>query len=76
MSARSAYKNTVVITLSPRQYQVIALIAQGYVQKEVAQKLHISHSTVGSILQSLYDKIDAKNTADAIYILTKNGTLK
>lgn len=59
-----------------RQHQVIALIAQGYAQKEVAQKLHISHSTVGSMLKFLYDKIDAKNTANAIYILTKNGTLK
>ena len=52
-------------TLSPRQGQVLQLIAQGKTNREIAQELVLSERTVQRHIADLYLKIDVRNRAEA-----------
>ncbi|MFI6482811.1 response regulator [Nonomuraea sp. NPDC050663] len=45
-------------TLSPRESQVLDLLAQGFVNAAVAERLHISLSTVEKHVNAITDKLD------------------
>jgi DNA-binding NarL/FixJ family response regulator len=49
--------------LSPREMEVLQLIAEGKANKETAAELHISVKTVEKHRQSLMDKLDIHDTA-------------
>jgi len=42
--------------LSPRQRQILTLIAEGYADKDIARRLGVSARTVDSHLQRLYQR--------------------
>jgi DNA-binding NarL/FixJ family response regulator len=52
--------------LSPREREVLELIASGGTNREVAAELHLSPHTVKDLTSSLYRKLGAKNRADAV----------
>ncbi|HEX4483787.1 MAG TPA: response regulator transcription factor [Solirubrobacteraceae bacterium] len=52
--------------LSPREREVLLLIAAGGTNREVAAQLHLSPHTVKDLTSSLYKKLGAKNRADAV----------
>jgi two-component system response regulator DesR len=52
--------------LSPREREVLELIASGATNREVAAELHLSPHTVKDLTSSLYKKLGAKNRADAV----------
>jgi DNA-binding NarL/FixJ family response regulator len=52
--------------LSPREREVLELIAAGGTNREVAASLHLSPHTVKDLTSSLYRKLGAKNRADAV----------
>jgi DNA-binding NarL/FixJ family response regulator len=52
--------------LSPREREVLELIAAGGTNREVAAQLHLSPHTVKDLTSSLYKKLGAKNRADAV----------
>lgn len=57
--------------LTPREAQVLRLIAQGLTNKEIAKQLVISVATVERHISNFYRKIDARGRADATaYALT------
>jgi DNA-binding NarL/FixJ family response regulator len=58
---KSAFSNNERLT--ERELQVIQLIAQGFTNKEIAQKLYISLETVKSHRKHLLLKTRSKNTA-------------
>jgi two-component system, NarL family, nitrate/nitrite response regulator NarL len=43
--------------LSPRELQIVALVAQGYKNKGLAEKLFISEQTVKNHLHNIFDKL-------------------
>lgn len=49
--------------LSPRQRQIVALIAEGLSNKEIAARLSMSERTVDSHLQRLYLRYDIRTRA-------------
>ena len=51
--------------LSPRQYQVLALVADGRSDKEIASQLGVSRSTVKTYLSRLYRYYGLRNRAQA-----------
>lgn len=65
------------MNLSPRQCEVIELIAVGCGDKEIADNLQISAETVDFHVREIFHRLDAKTRAHAvaIYILTKAGAL-
>ncbi|HEV7528037.1 MAG TPA: response regulator transcription factor [Solirubrobacteraceae bacterium] len=52
--------------LSPREREVLELVAAGLTNREVAAALHLSPHTVKDLTSSLYKKLGAKNRADAV----------
>jgi len=52
--------------LSEREEEILGLLAEGLVQKEIADGLEISASTVKSHIKNLLIKLDAPNSAAAV----------
>lgn len=59
--------------LSPQERRVIALIAEGYTNKEIAAKLVLSDKTVKNYIVSIYTKlqIERRTQAVALYLKTQ-----
>lgn len=52
--------------LSVREQEVLALVAQGLTNKEVAEKLHISENTVKYHMKNILDTLHLQNRAQVI----------
>ena len=52
--------------LAPREREVLDLVAQGYSNKEIAEKLAISFTTVGWYLQEIYSKLHVRSRVQAV----------
>jgi HD-GYP domain-containing protein (c-di-GMP phosphodiesterase class II) len=61
--------------LTPREVEVLILVARGLSNKEIADRLVISAKTVGNHVEHIYGKIDAKNRAAASLFAMRNGLL-
>ena len=60
-----------LMSLSPRQRDVLVLIAHGFTDKEIASKLKLSEKTVESHVSQLLHKLKARNRAHALFIYLK-----
>lgn len=54
------------INVTPREYEILLLLAEGLCAKEIATKLYISESTVVTHKKNLKEKFEARNTAELI----------
>jgi DNA-binding NarL/FixJ family response regulator len=61
--------------LTGRELQVLQLLAEGYPNKSVAQKLVISEHTVRAHLRNIMHKLDAENRVQAVARATREGLL-
>lgn len=52
--------------LSARELEILALLAQGQLKKEIASSLGIGVSTVATHIRHIYDKLDVQNAAAAV----------
>jgi pSer/pThr/pTyr-binding forkhead associated (FHA) protein len=52
--------------LSPRQQQVLELMAEGMTNSEIGEQLGVTERTVKAYAQELYDKLDVRNRAGAV----------
>jgi DNA-binding NarL/FixJ family response regulator len=52
--------------LSRREEEILALLTQGYVAKEIAGKLSISYDTVRSHLKHIYEKLHVRSRTEAV----------
>jgi DNA-binding CsgD family transcriptional regulator len=53
-------------SLSPREQAIVMLIAQGYVNKQIAQQLNISIWTVNTYLRRIFAKLGVNTRAAMI----------
>jgi two-component system, NarL family, response regulator NreC len=61
--------------LSPREKEIVRLVADGYSNKEIAEKLVVSSSTVHTHLSNLMGKLDLKSRRELIQYARKHGLL-
>ena len=61
--------------LTPREVEVLRLLARGFSNKEIAQRLSISPKTVGNHAEHIYAKIDAQSRAAAAFFAMREGLL-
>jgi NarL family two-component system response regulator YdfI len=61
--------------LSQREQQVMALLADGAANKEIAAKLHISERTVKAHVTSIFNKLGVNSRAEAVAVALRGGLL-
>lgn len=54
------------VHLSKRKLQILSLIAEGLVKKEIADQLNISYSTVDSYVKDIYETLQVNNAPSAV----------
>lgn len=64
------------VTLSDRESEVIVLIAEGYTNAQVAEKLFISNHTVNTHRKNIMSKLGVKNTAGIVMYAVKTDLVK
>ena len=52
--------------LSPREREVLELLARGYLYKEIADTLHISGPTVNTYIRRIYEKLHVRSRSQAV----------
>jgi DNA-binding NarL/FixJ family response regulator len=52
--------------LSPREQEVLDLLARGYLYKEIADALNISVPTVNTYIRRIYEKLHVRSRAQAV----------
>ena len=62
--------------LSKRELEVLQLMAQGYSNNEIAEKIFLSLSTIKTHVANLFFKLDAKRRTQAIEIAKKLGLIR
>jgi DNA-binding NarL/FixJ family response regulator len=62
--------------LSPREEEVLQLIADGLAPNEVAERLYISPRTVKNHLASAYSKLGARDRTDAVLRAVRRGIVR
>jgi DNA-binding NarL/FixJ family response regulator len=62
--------------LSPREVDVLRLIAGGNANKEIADQLGIGEASVKSYVANIFSKLDAKDRAHAVTIALKRGIIE
>lgn len=64
------------VPLTAREHEVLTLLAQGSANREIAEKLFVSETTVKSHLRSLFSKLDVLNRAEAIAVAARRGLIR
>jgi DNA-binding NarL/FixJ family response regulator len=62
--------------LSPREIDVLRLVARGSSNKEIAHHLHISEATVKSHLLHIFAKLEVNDRTQAVTVAIQRGIVK
>jgi DNA-binding NarL/FixJ family response regulator len=68
--------HTAIRVLTPRQEEILRLLAKGKTMREISREIGISVATVKSHARTLYWKLNARNQAEAAYIAVQEGLLR
>jgi len=68
---KNSYKNR----LSPRELEVVRLIATGMTNKEIGAQLFLSETTVKREVSHIFDKLEAKDRAEAVAEAYRRGLI-
>lgn len=63
-------------SLSPRETEVLALLADGLSANQIGKRLFISESTIKTHIGKIYDKLGAQNRAQAVMIAVRAGLVR
>ena len=53
-------------SLSPRESQVLDLLAKGFLYKEIADAMHVSYATVHTHIRHIYEKLHVRSRTEAV----------
>ena len=62
-----------LLSITPRQYEVLVLLARGYPIKTVSRMLNISVATAKTHEYTLYRRLNVKNKSEAVYEALRRG---
>ncbi len=63
---KSAPSNEATEDLSPREKEVLDCLSQGFLYKEIAEKLGISYETVHTYIRRIYEKLQVRTRTEAV----------
>lgn len=61
--------------LTPRELEILTLLGEGLVNKQIAERLGISEHTVKTHLAAIYEKLQASNRAEAVATGLRRGLI-
>lgn len=61
--------------ITPREYEILTLIAGGLSNREIAERLFVSENTVKTHSSRLFEKLNAKRRTQAVQIAKQSGLL-
>jgi DNA-binding NarL/FixJ family response regulator len=61
--------------LSDSQYKILRLIAEGFSNRDIASRVHLSENTVKSHIQEIFRKLQVRNRVEAALRASKEGWL-
>ena len=61
--------------ITPREFEILALIAQGMSNREIAEKLFVSENTVKTHSSRVLDKLGARRRTQAVQLAKECGLL-
>lgn len=62
-----------MLGLTPRQYEVLVLLAQGHPMKVIGRKMNISVATAKAHTETLYQRLNVHNRNAAVYAAVSRG---
>jgi DNA-binding NarL/FixJ family response regulator len=71
--ARGTHQEWEMLGLTPRQYEVLILLARGHSMKMVGRQLNISAATAKAHAEALYQRLDVHNRNAAVYAAVSRG---
>ena len=75
MSQRGGDSKGAGAQLTPREMQVLKLVAQGLNNKDIAEKLFISENTVKNHIRNILDKLHLHSRMEAVVYAVKEKLL-
>jgi DNA-binding NarL/FixJ family response regulator len=76
VNAPEQYSGPVVVgRLSPREQEILRLVADGCRDREIAERLFLSHHTVANHVRNILAKLGAQTRAAAITRALREGLL-
>ncbi len=63
-------------SVTPRELEVLELLAQGLANKEIAGRLHLAESTVKTHLESIFRKLEAQDRTGAVTAALRKGLVR
>jgi DNA-binding NarL/FixJ family response regulator len=73
VSADSSTSSTAAASLTSREREVLALLAQGFANKVIASRLGITEHTVKTHIAAVYEKLNARNRAEVLVAAARQG---
>jgi DNA-binding NarL/FixJ family response regulator len=64
------------LTLTERETEVLQLIADGLINKQIAQNLSLSNETIKAYIDNIRLKLDAKNRTHAATLGLRHGLIE
>jgi DNA-binding NarL/FixJ family response regulator len=61
--------------LSPRELEILSMLGEGLVKKEIGNQLNITYGTVATHVRNIYEKLKVHNTPAAITMAYRTGIL-
>ena len=65
-----------IMTLTPRQRDVLLLICEGKTAAEIARDLGLSRFTVRNYVQRIYERLGAQDRVQAVSIALRAGLIR
>ena len=63
---QTASSESTTETLSPREREILELLAKGYMNKEIADTLSIAFQTVHTHVRNIYGKLHVRSRTEAV----------
>ena len=57
--------------LSPREQEILALLSEGFLYKEIADRLNVAYATVRTHIERIYQKLHVRSRAQAVASLKR-----
>jgi DNA-binding CsgD family transcriptional regulator len=63
------------VRLSPREQEVLRLVAEGYSNAMIASRLHLSENTIKTYVENLLSRLNARNRAEAVAAASRQNLI-